>query len=72
VVVPIAIGSSGLENNGEMAEWSNAAVLKTVVLLSWDRGFESLFLRKSKLLPQLAAGFLFFCWPNQACLGEDK
>jgi hypothetical protein len=28
-----------------MAEWSNAAVLKTVVRLSVDRGFESLFLR---------------------------
>ena len=31
---------------GGMAERSNAAVLKTVVLLPRDRGFESLFLRK--------------------------
>ena len=30
-----------------MAEWSNAAVLKTVVPLPRDRGFESLFLRNS-------------------------
>jgi hypothetical protein len=30
--------------NGEMAERSKAAVLKTVVPL-WDRGFESLSLR---------------------------
>ena len=29
-----------------MAEWSNAAVLKTVVPLSRNRGFESLFLRQ--------------------------
>jgi hypothetical protein len=32
-------------DNGEMAEWSNAAVLKTVVPLPRNRGFESLFLR---------------------------
>ena len=32
---------------GEMAEWSNAAVLKTVVRLPADRGFESLFLRQN-------------------------
>ena len=31
-----------------MAEWSNAAVLKTVVLYPRDRGFESLFLRRVK------------------------
>jgi hypothetical protein len=30
---------------GEMAEWSNAAVLKTVDLFPRVRGFESLFLR---------------------------
>jgi hypothetical protein len=42
-----------------MAEWSNAAVLKTVVLYPRDRGFESLFLRGPKSLPQQAAGFLF-------------
>jgi hypothetical protein len=32
---------------GGMAERSNAAVLKTVVRLPVDQGFESLFLRKS-------------------------
>ena len=30
---------------GEMPEWSNGADSKSVVLLRWDRGFESLFLR---------------------------
>jgi hypothetical protein len=34
-------------NIGEMAEWSNAAVSKTVVRQSVDRGFESPSLRKS-------------------------
>ena len=43
---------------GEMAEWSNAAVLKTVVRLSADRGFESLFLRTERKTPY--AGFFFF------------
>jgi hypothetical protein len=32
---------------GEMAEWSNAAVSKTVVPLSRNRGFESPSLRKA-------------------------
>jgi hypothetical protein len=46
--------------NGEMAERSNAAVLKTVILYPRNRGFESLFLRQSKSIPQLlAVGFLF-------------
>jgi hypothetical protein len=45
--------------NGEMAEWSNAAVLKTVVLLSRDRGFESLFLRKTQYYRALAWFFFF-------------
>jgi hypothetical protein len=35
---------------GEMAERSNAAVLKTVVRIAY-RGFESLSLRKSKEVP---------------------
>jgi hypothetical protein len=56
---------------GEMAEWSNAAVSKTVVLLSRDRGFESPSLRNDKLLPQLAAGFLFYSQPNHASMCED-
>ena len=49
-----------------MAERSNAAVLKTVVLHTRDRGFESLFLRKVKMqqdeIPRKALilrGFLF-------------
>jgi hypothetical protein len=57
VVVPIAIGSGGLENlshfilsSGEMAEWSIAAVLKTVELRgsggsnpSLSANFENIF-----------------------------
>ena len=46
---------------GEMAERSNAAVLKTVVLLSWDRGFESLFLRQNQHL-RPAALLRVFCF----------
>jgi hypothetical protein len=38
--------------HGGMAERSNAAVLKTVVRLTVDRGFESLFLRKRKEIPR--------------------
>ncbi len=41
-----------------MAEWSNAAVLKTVVPLPRNRGFESLFLRKS----ENAEDFPVFCF----------
>ena len=51
--------SKAAEYFGEMAEWSNAAVSKTVVRLPANRGFESPSLRNSKLLPQPAAGFLF-------------
>ncbi len=43
---------------GEMAERSNAAVLKTVDLLPRIRGFESLFLRQLKTSPR-KRGFLF-------------
>ena len=44
--------------DGEMAEWSNAAVLKTVVR-SADRGFESLFLRQNfKAVPYRSSFFL--------------
>jgi hypothetical protein len=39
-----------------MAEWSNAAVSKTVVRLPANRGFESPSLRKAKLLPQRSWG----------------
>ena len=52
--------------HGGMAERSNAAVLKTVVRLSVDRGFESLFLRQVSMqqneLPRkmlILWGFLF-------------
>ncbi len=51
-----------LEDNGEMAEWSNAAVSKTVVRQPADRGFESPSLRNSKILPlpPQRKGFLFY------------
>ena len=42
-----------------MAEWSNAAVLKTVELYPRLRGFESLFLRRPNHSRSNAAGFLF-------------
>jgi hypothetical protein len=44
------------KNIGEMAEWSNAAVSKTVVRLPANRGFESPSLREAKLLPQRSWG----------------
>ena len=55
-----------------MAEWSYAAVLKTVVLYPRDRGFESLFLRQSNQINPFASakGFLFYEKPKQACLIE--
>ncbi len=55
-----------------MAERSNAAVLKTVVLLSWDRGFESLFLRQSHSKPfaSKGEGFLFSEEPFKACFDK--
>ena len=49
-------------NSGEMAEWSNAAVSKTVVLQSRDRGFESPSLRNYKKIPsrhKCGTGFFF-------------
>ena len=53
-----------------MAERSNAAVLKTVVLYPRDRGFESLFLRQSNQISRASncATFCFMKIPNQACL----
>ncbi len=42
---------NGSEIIGEMAERSNAAVLKTVILYPRNRGFESLFLRKEFKMP---------------------
>ena len=50
-----------------MAEWSNAAVLKTVVRLSVDRGFESLFLRNpNHPVRQQADGIFIFKRPYRA------
>ena len=43
-----------------MPEWSNGADSKSVVLLMWDRGFESLFLRKTKSLVAQATGLCIF------------
>jgi hypothetical protein len=43
---------------GEMAEWSNAAVSKTVVRLPADRGFESPSLRKAFMNPASAGLFV--------------
>jgi hypothetical protein len=50
-----------------MAEWSNAAVLKTVDLYTRIRGFESLFLRITNYSLGNAGGFLFCRYPNQTC-----
>ena len=48
-------------NQGEMAEWSNAAVSKTVVRLPANRGFESPSLRKDNTNhPQDCGWFLFY------------
>ena len=56
-----------------MAERSNAAVLKTVVLHPRNRGFESLFLRKpNHSIRQLADGIFIFSGMNQVYLSEDR
>ena len=47
-----------LPSQGEMAEWSNAAVLKTVEGHT-SGGFESLFLRLTALKSQCFRGFFF-------------
>ena len=67
-------GERGLNIKGEMAEWSNAAVSKTVFRLSAERGFESPSLRNEGLLPDASGGrdFLFRRFPNQACLSEER
>ncbi len=50
-------------SNGEMPEWSNGTVSKTVDLGNWVRGFESLSLRRCSLnfrfLEQRRASFFF-------------
>ncbi len=60
--------------NGEMAEWSNAAVSKTVFRLSAERGFESPSLRKSKMLPFRVRrkGFLFYSRPSHALHERER
>ena len=55
-----------------MAEWSNAAVSKTVVLQSRDRGFEPPSLRNDKLLPRHAVGFLFLELSKQSLRKGQK
>ena len=45
---------------GEMAERSNAAVLKTVVLHPRNRGFESLFLRQINSILRHSRGIFVF------------
>ena len=49
-----------------MAEWSNAAVLKTVILYPRNRGFESLFLRQSFNEPRVSGVFYFHGSPKNA------
>jgi hypothetical protein len=58
---------------GEMAERSNAAVLKTVDLLPRIRGFESLFLRQRHQISRTArcATFCFMNTASQACLSKQ-
>jgi hypothetical protein len=57
---------------GEMAEWSNAAVSKTVVPQSRDRGFEPPSLRKDKLLPQRSWGiFVSATFQTQSEKGKE-
>jgi hypothetical protein len=53
-----------------MAEWSNAAVLKTVDLFPRIRGFESLFLRIPNPSRSLLRDF-YFMPLSQACMGEN-
>ena len=59
-----------------MAEWSNAAVSKTVVRLTVDRGFESPSLRKAFMNPAQAGVICFTEAPKKACflkvLRENK
>ncbi len=48
-----------------MAEWSNAAVLKTVVPIPRDRGFESLFLRTGRQRADEISPFVFLTGGEQ-------
>ncbi len=54
-----------------MAEWSNAAVLKTVVLYPRDRGFESLFLRqRHQIRPAAVCCGIFVSFRPQTVLAQ--
>ena len=55
-----------------MAERSNAAVLKTVVLLPWDRGFKSLFLRRANATLAKAGVFCFYSSPSRVYMSEER
>ena len=58
---------------GEMAEWSNAAVSKTVVRFTVNRGFESPSLRKAKANHPLPAdGFYFTLNQSPVYKGDDS
>ena len=59
-----------LNNFGEMAEWSNAAVSKTVVRLPANRGFESPSLRKAKQTTR-QRGYLFYRRPVESLLSTE-
>ena len=60
-----------LSFKGEMAERSNAAVLKTVDLYTRIRGFESLFLRQSLNLSRDSGIFYFSEAPEKACFQKE-
>jgi hypothetical protein len=62
MVTPCVIDAAvnAANNIGEMAEWSNAAVSKTVVRQSVDRGFESPSLRKACINPTVRWDYLFY------------
>jgi hypothetical protein len=64
--------ANAANNIGEMAEWSNAAVSKTVVRFTVNRGFESPSLRKAKANHPLPAdGFYFTLKQSTVYMGDD-
>ena len=54
-----------------MAEWSNAAVSKTVVRLPANRGFESPSLREDKMNPADGGIIYFTEVPKKACFLKE-
>jgi hypothetical protein len=60
-----------LNNSGEMAEWSNAAVSKTVVRLPANRGFESPSLRKVCINHAIGGIIYFNKVPKKACFLKE-